>query len=181
MIMYFKRFRKWALLILAVLAIPFLLSITSEEVQWSSEDYVIMASALAVMACIYEFATNVKRTSLYKYATVVALLAGFVLFWVNGAVGIIGSEDQSVNLLYAVVIVVLLIGAFYSKLEASGMALTLFATAVCQMIVPLVALAFWPPNTISWSPGVSGVFLLSGFFSVLFMISAWMFRRSALQ
>jgi hypothetical protein len=55
---------------------------------------------------------------------------------------------------------------------------TLYVAAVVQMLVPTIALIIWPPSTISWSPGVIGVFLLSGFFAYLFFLSGMLFRKS---
>ena len=60
-----------------------------------------------------------------------------------------------------------------------GMALTLFAAALTQMLVPVIALIIWPPPATSWAPGVFGVFALSAFFAMLFVGSALLFRRAS--
>jgi hypothetical protein len=58
------------------------------------------------------------------------------------------------------------------------MALALVGMAIAQMLVPFIALAFWKTNV---APGAAvPVFGLNGVFSVLFAISALLFRRAAL-
>jgi hypothetical protein len=113
----------------------------------------------------------------YKSAVRLALVAGFLLFWVNGAVGIIGSEDQDINLLYSGVFAVGIIGALIARFQPRGMARALFATAVAQALVPVVALI---AQVASWGgAGVFGVFILNAFFAMLFAGSALLFRKAA--
>jgi hypothetical protein len=54
----------------------------------------------------------------------------------------------------------------------------LFAAALVQMSVPVIALIVWPQ--ISWGgAGLVGVFVLNAFFAVLFVVSGLLFRRAA--
>ena len=46
----------------------------------------------------------------YRRAFFVGFLGVFLLFWVNGAVGIIGSEDNPANLLYGGVVLTGFVG-----------------------------------------------------------------------
>ena len=120
---------------------------------------------------------NSKKT--YRKAFGVGLAGAFLLFWVNGAVGIIGNENQPANLMYGIVFVVGFIGSLVARFKPRGMAYTLFAAALVQMSVPVIALIIWPPPTTSWSPSIPGVFVLSAFFAILFIISARLFQRAA--
>jgi hypothetical protein len=47
------------------------------------------------------------------------------------------------------------------------------------MLVPVIAYIFWPPSVASWSPGVLRVFILSGFFATLFIVSASLFLKAS--
>jgi hypothetical protein len=98
---------------------------------------------------------------------------------VNGAVGIIGNEGQPANLLYGAVFAVGLIGSPVVRFKPRGMAYTLCAAALTQMFVPVIAFFIWPPPAASWAPSVFGVFVLSAFFAMLFVVSALLFRRAA--
>lgn len=56
------------------------------------------------------------------------------------------------------------------------MARACYATALAQMLVPVIALIIWPPAVTSWAPGVVKVFGLSAVFAALFVGSALLFR-----
>ena len=120
----------------------------------------------------------------YKAAVGVALAALFLLFWVNGAVGIIGSENNPANLLYIGVLAVGIIGAVIARFRPHGMTRALFAAALAQALVPVIAILIWRPGVTSaeafWGmAGVVRVFELNAFFVALFLGSAWLFRKAA--
>lgn len=173
-----KRYYQWALVIAALLAIPLVAMQFTEEVQWSAYDFLIMGAVLSGMALAYEGIARKSGQTLYRLALGLGLLGAFLLFWINGAVGIIGNEGQDANLLFGLVFAVGLLGALISRLRARGMAHTLYAAAGVQMLVPMVALLVWPPPEISWSPGVFRVFLICGFFALLFAVSGLLFSRA---
>ena len=124
----------------------------------------------------------------YRIATGIAAAEALVLLWVNAAVGIIG--DGPVNLLYLGVLLVGFAGALTARFEPRGMALALFATAIAQMLIPVLALVIWnagwhnlliDPNSPNppFHPGIAPVFGLNTVFAVFWIISAWVFRRAA--
>src|SRR6185503_16154819 len=84
-----------------------------------------------------------------------------------------GSEENPANVMYGGVLVVGVIGAVIARLEPMGMARALFATALAQFLVPVVALIRWPAD---FSPGVVPVFGLNFCFVLLFAGSAILFR-----
>ena len=174
-----KRLGIWAIAIGILLLIPLAAMRFTNEVNWELSDFVIMGAALCTIGLLYELIARRSRKAVYRTAFGVGLLGAFLLFWVNGAVGIIGSEDQPANLLYGAVFVVGLIGSLFARFKAIGMSRTLFAAALVQMLVPVAAYFIWPPPVTSWSPGVPGVFLLSAFFALLFLISALLFRQAS--
>lgn len=59
------------------------------------------------------------------------------------------------------------------------MARALFATALAQALVPVIALIIWNPQGTSWSPGVLAVFSPNTVFVLLFAGSAFLFRRAS--
>ncbi len=86
---------------------------------------------------------------------------------------------QPANLLYGAVFAVGFIGSLMARFESRGMARTLFAAALGQMLVPVIALIIWPPPATSWAPSVFGVFVVSAFFAMLFVVSALLFRSAS--
>ena len=70
------------------------------------------------------------------------------------------------------------IGAMIARFQPQGMARALFATALAQTLVPMIALIVWRPS-LDDAPGIVGVFMLNAFFVMLFAVSALFFRRAA--
>lgn len=162
------------LLLLPLIAIQF-----TTEVKWDGTDFMVMGTMLALTCGIVELAIRASREATYRLGAIVAVGTGFLLVWINLAVGIIGSEDNALNLVYAGVLAVAVIGSVVAAFEPAGMARTLFATAAAQMIVTILALSWrwgaWPP------PGAAGILALNLFFAALWALSGGLFRRSALK
>ena len=113
----------------------------------------------------------------YKFAVALALLAAFLLLWVNGAVGIIGDEGNDANLMYGAVLVVGIIGAIVARFEPHGMVRAMFATALAQALVAVIALvAGWGSAGPIWPRDILGA---TGLFVILWLGSAWLFRKAA--
>ncbi|MDP2656418.1 MAG: hypothetical protein Q8P11_02535 [bacterium] len=119
-----------------------------------------------------------NRLLAYRIAFGVGLAGILLLGWVSGAVGIIGSENQPVNMMYWAVPVIGLIGSLISRFQPRGMALTLFAVALVQFLVPVVALII-SPEVSRGNVGVIGVFVTNSIFAVMFVVSALLFRRAS--
>lgn len=164
-----------ALILLIFLAMQFI-NFGQVEVQWN--EAVAYSVILLALGGAYELWQWLKtRNSVYRFAFGVGLLGVLLLGWVSGAVGIIGSENQPANLMYWAVFATLLIGSFISRFKSRGMAYTLFATALVQFLIPMVALIISPE--VSWgNVGVTGVFVVNSIFALLFAVSALLFRNA---
>jgi hypothetical protein len=112
----------------------------------------------------------------YRSAVGLALATAFLLFWVNGAVGIIGAEGDDANVMYYGVLAVGIIGAIIARFQPHGMARALFATALAQALVAVIALVAGLGAPLS---GPAEILILNGFFVALFVGSAWLFRHAA--
>jgi hypothetical protein len=99
-----------------------------------------------------------------------------LLGWVNGAVGIIGSEDNDANLLYFGVLTIGAIGALIVRLKPRGMAHVLLATALAQTVVAVIALVGQLGSPYS---GPLEIVSINGFFVALFVASAVLFWKAA--
>lgn len=175
-----KRIIWIAVATLAILAIPLVAMRFTAEVNWTFSDFVFAGALIFGIGLTFELiATRANMTS-YKVATALALAGTFLLIWINGAVGVIGSEDNPANLLYGGVLAVLIIGTLISQLKPIGLYRTLLLTALTQALVPVVALLIFKPSVASWDPGVTGIFILS-FFVVLWVAAGLLFRQSSLR
>lgn len=126
--------------------------------------------------------TTSTDTRHMAYAAGAAVAAGTALLqvWINLAVGIVGSEDNPVNLGFFGVIVTAAACAFAVRLRADGMARAMLAVAGVQGLLGL-AIATAPSTAQVESNGPIGVLVLSGFFAALWLASAALFHRSALE
>jgi len=171
-----KRIILWAIVIALILMLPLVMQFTN-EVQWNEA----VAYSVILLAALgfYELARWLRtRNKMYRVAFGVGLAGILLLGWVSGAVGIIGSENQPVNLMYWAVPTIGLIGSLISRFKPRGMALTLFATATVQMLIPLFALFVWPAKASWGGAGVIGVLIFNSIFAMMFVVSALLFRRA---
>ncbi len=162
----------------SILLIPLIAMMFTNEVNWNLFDFVVMGVLLFSTGLAYVLISRVSDSTAYRIAVGIAAAAGLLLIWVNLAVGIIGSENNPVNLLYFGVLAVGFIGAGIARFRARGMVLALLAAAAAQMLVPVIALIFMRPS-LNEPPGIAGVFIFNTFFAVLFVVSALLFRRAA--
>lgn len=171
-----KKLTAWAIVVALVALIFFAMQFT-DEVQWN--EAIAYSVILLAVGGFFELLQWLKtRNRVYRFAFGAGLFGLFFLGWVSGAVGIIGSENNSVNLMYWGVPIVGLIGLFISRLKPRGMAFTLFLMALVQFLVPVVALII--SSEVSWgNAGVIGVFIFNFIFVFLFLVSALLFQREA--
>ena len=176
-----KRLIVISAIILVLLSIPLIAMQFTSEVNWDVSDFLIMGATLFGIALVYELIAWRSDKVLFRAGVGIALLGAFLLFWVNGSVGIIGSEGHPANLMFGAVFLVGLVGALLSNFRSRGLSRTLFSAAGVQMLVPVVALIIWPPSVMPWTPSIFGVFVLTAVFAALFLLSGLFFRKSSLS
>jgi hypothetical protein len=117
---------------------------------------------------------HLQSNTAYRIAVGLALTAAFLIVWLNAAAGLIGIEDDDpANLLYVGVLAIGFIGANIARLQPRGLARVLFATALAQALVGVIALKL--PNTASSVQ----ILILHGVFVALFAGAALLFRYAA--
>lgn len=151
----------------------------SDEWNWDLLDFIFAGTLLFGAGLTYELVAKKGGTIAYRAACGAAIVTALVLVWVNAAVGIIG-EDESINFMYFGVLAIGIVGALVARLQPQGMARALFAMAVAQLLVPVIVLIIPSLRDSLWEPpGVVGVFVLNAAFAVLWIGSAWLFRKAA--
>jgi hypothetical protein len=156
------------LLLLPLAAMQF-----TAEVKWTGSDFAVWGAMLGIACGTCELATRMTRNSAYRAAVAVAVVAAFLLVWIDLAVGIIGAENNPANLMFAGVIGVAITGGAMARFRAPGMARTLVATAIAQAAVGAIVLAR------GLADELTPIVVLTGFFVALWLGSAWLFRRAA--
>ncbi len=164
---------KVAAITLAILLIPFTANFLTNEVSWSTSDFIIAGVALFGTGAGYAFISSKSQNIIFRVATALALLSGLLLFWANGAVGLIGSENNDINLMYYAVFLIFLIGVLISRFKAPKMAVALAVTAVVQASTIVIALLM-DAHHLPYS-SISEIIMVNLFFVTLFAVSAGLF------
>lgn len=151
------------LLLLPLVAMRF-----SEEVDWSASDFVIMGVLLGSVGLAFEFIVRKSRSLSYRLGAGLAVVAAFLTVWVNGAVGMIGSEDNPYNFVFGAVLLVALAGAILARLQPAGMARAMAVTALAQA----------GAGAIGFPTDARGAVFSIGF-AGLWLLSAALFRNAA--
>ena len=135
---------------------------------WTPLDYVFAAVLFGLVGLCLELGVRSSDSTAYRIAVGLAVLASFLLVWLNAAVGIIGDEEPA-NLLFLGVIAIAFAGSAIGRFRAPGM--------VAELAVPFVAYAFaLAPLELLLRREVP---VLTVFFTLLWLVSAWLFRRAA--
>ena len=175
-----RRERRWRIAAWAaaalVLLIPLIAMQFTEEVRWSVADFVVAGALLLGVGVPIDLAMRKTGNAAYRWAASLALVTAFLLIWVNGAVGILGAEDNDANLLYGGVLAIGFAGALLSRFRPRGMTYAMARDcarpgggrrrrARCRMGAS--------------DSGAFEVVVLNGFFVALWTGSAVLFRGAA--
>jgi hypothetical protein len=176
-----SRFRKvaWGIGGLLLLA-PLIAMQFTDEVNWTMSDFVFATVLIGGVGLLYELAARSTGGLAYRAAVGIALAATFLLVWVNGAVGIIGSENNPANGIFAGVLAVGIIGALLARFRPAGMAYARLVTALAQALVGAIAfLAGWGYDEPAALPPYVVIPAATGVFTGMWLLSAWLFGSSA--
>ncbi len=160
-----------------LLLIPLVAMQFTDEVVWTLSDFIFAGTFLFGTGLTYKLVTRKSADLSYRVAVGFALLTGLFLIWVNGAVGIVGSEANPANLMYYGVIFVGIVGAFIARFQSQGMVLTMCGMAIVQALIAVIILVGGmyqsPPSS------VIQILAVNGFFITLFVVAALLFRYAA--
>ena len=167
--MHEKRFFILAFATSAVVLVPLVAMLLSDDAQWGVFDFVIAAGLVIGAGLAYELFSRSNGDQAYRVASALTVLGVLALIWINLAVGIIGSEDEAANLMYAGVIAVIAVGALIVRADATGMFRVMLAAAGAQVLIGVIALA----------SGMDATLPLDLAFGALWGGAALLFRRAA--
>ena len=164
-------------LVAALLVTPAVAMRFTEAVQWTTSDFVFAGVILIGAGVVAELAVRASSDWSYRIGAGLAVLASVLLVWINGAVGIIGSEDNPANLLYLAVIAAVFIGAVATRFRADGLARVMICSAMLQMLIGgLAVVRGWGEGAENWP---RPVIVLSLVFALMWLASASLFHRAA--
>lgn len=159
-----------------ILLVPLTAMQFTDEVSWGLADFAVAGFLFLGTGFTYVLATRRAGNISHRSAVGVALVAAFLLVWINLAVGIIGTEGNAANLMYIGVLAVGIIGAIIVRFKSQGMVYAMIATAIAQTLVVLIVLIAGLGSPIN---RVSETSIANGFFIALWVGSAWLFKRGS--
>ena len=119
----------------AVLLLPLVAMQFTSGVHWTPFDFFFAALMIGSVGLLFELAMRMNPNRFYRIGVGFALAAAFLLVWANGAVGMIGDEDNPYNLWFIALVPLALLGSAASRFRASGMAWVMAAAAVGQLLI----------------------------------------------
>lgn len=154
----------------ALLCVPAIAMRYTSEVDWTASDFVVMGTLFAAILGAYEFLASRAPGFAYRAASVVATLGLFLLIWMNMAVGVIGTENNGANAMFVAVIAIVVGGACLARFRPAGMKRALYAAALAQLAVGVIALAGdlgaedpnWPKDVIFLTGFYTGLWAVAG-------------------
>lgn len=166
-----------------LLLVPILAMLFTEQVNWTAFDYFVAWILLFGAGSTYVLIAGMGNVKSYRIAAGIAVGTALIIIWSNLAVGIIGSEENPVNLLFYAVLLIGITGSFAARFKPRGMSITLFVMAIAQALVPAIALLIRMPDLPSdvSTTDIFRVFVFNSFFVILFILSALLFRSAAKQ
>jgi len=112
----------------------------------------------------------------YRWGVGLAIAGMFLLFWVNGAVGIIGSENNDANMLYFGIILIGVLGSSVVRARPAGMVWVAATMAGAMILISVVALVGgWGVSGPIWP---NDVLFITAFFAAIWGGSAFCFKQA---
>ena len=158
---------------LALLLLPAVAMQFTDEVNWTAFDFLAAALMLLFLGGAIEFAMRTARTMPSRAGLMIGGLAAFLTFWINGAVGFIGSEDEMLNLGFYWLVLAALLATLFAWFRPSRMRWIMGAMALAQPAMGVLALRMMPGHAVEW-----GVLF---FFGAIWLASAAWFHRAAIM
>jgi len=161
------RLARWGLIAALILGPAVAMQITP-EVNWTASDFVFAIVMLGGVGLAYELAVRASGSTAYRAGAAVALGAGLLLLWANAAVGIVGSEDEAINLWFDLVPLLALFAAIGARFRPEGMETAMMATAGAQIVVGIILQAY---GHFAW--------VVTAVWCAAWLVSAHLFRKGA--
>ncbi len=156
---------------LAMLMVPLVASQVVEGWNWPPGAFVFTYVLFFATGMAYVLIARRMGAWSYKAGVGVALVAGFALGWSN-MVHVADSENPA-NLIYFSVLAVGVVGAGLARLEARGLARTLFAMAAILALISVLLPSGAPPYL------ARNMAIGHGVYVALFTASGLLFRRAS--
>ena len=113
----------------------------------------------------------------YRNGLILGIVGAFLLFWINGAVGIIGSSNNDANMLYVAMLGLGLVASLAVRFKPEGLVKVLYGMVFLQVAIPVVAiLGTFDVTQPGWNTDVA---VLTAVFCVIWFWTLRQFSKAA--
>lgn len=148
----------WGGAIALVLA-PLVAMQFTREVNWDETDFLFATIIFGIVGGLIEFAVRLSSNWYFRLGAICAVLAGFMVIWANLAVGLIGNEDNPVNLWFGLVLFIAIAGSIAARFRGSILPWAMFLAGSVQIAIGTFA-------------GILGTDMRGGRFTIILSV-AW--------
>lgn len=144
------RMTGWSVLF-ALFFLPAIAMRFTAEVDWTASDFLFAAVLLSALGIGAEIAVRVGRNAPHRMGIAIGALGGFLTVWINGAVGMLGSENEVTNLAFIALVGIAVVASFSVWFRPGQMRLIAAALAIGQFAVGIAA-GLWtmPGHAVEW-------------------------------
>ena len=130
--------------LLGLWLLPIIAKQFTDEVQWSWMDHLFWAFLLGIPGLLVDIVSRMTPNWFYRGGVIIALATSFVITWANLAVGIVGNEENPINLIFFGVVAIAMLGSPLVGFKAVRLRWVFYLTAAAQALSALVALQAEP-------------------------------------
>jgi hypothetical protein len=131
----------------------------TNEVNWDETDFIVATVIFAIVGGLIELAIRLSSNWYFRIGAMFAVLAGFMVIWANLAVGMIGNEDNPVNLWFGAVLFIAIVGSIASRFRDRILPWAMFGAGAVQVAIGTLA-------------GIWGTDIRGGRFTIILSV-AW--------
>jgi hypothetical protein len=136
---------------------------------WGPGDFLIAALLIGGVGLGVEWVVRRSADMNFRLAAALALVATFVLLWINAAVHLVAGRDYPTNMLVLLIPILGLGLSWRARWQPMGLSRALLAMAVAQLILAAFVLATSNPKQAA----------ALALFVMPWLASAYLFRRAA--
>lgn len=144
---------------IALILTPLVAMQFTNEVDWDETDFIVATIIFGIVGGLIELSVRLSSNWYFRIGATFAVLAGFMVVWANLAVGMIGNEDNPLNLWFGGVLFIAIAGSFASRFRGGILPMTMFLAGTLQIAIGTFA-------------GILGTDLRGGRFTIILSI-AW--------
>ena len=123
----------------ALILTPLVAMQFTTEVNWDETDFIVAAGIFGILGGLIEFAVRLSSNWYFRFGSMFAVLAGFMVIWSNMAVGMIGNEDNPVNLWFGVVLLIAIVGSIASRFRRRILQQAMLVAGIVQISIGVFA------------------------------------------